>query len=136
MLLHAPLLFPTAHPKTHHPGPQSAAARAASTSGWPLCSQLLALASQARTHCLGEGDTLVGRARGQVTEEPGTWTRLPPFTGTLEVSGSPAGSHSSVQLEQFVTSQSFLSGLQEAVFAMCFELKTLTFGLKTKNQRK
>lgn len=78
VLIHSLPLLPLAPSKTHHTGSQSAPARAASTSRWLLCSKLFSLSSQARTHCLGEGDSFVGSARGQVTPEPGTWSRLAP----------------------------------------------------------
>lgn len=76
--LHSLLLSPLAPSKTHHTRSQSAPAREAFTSGWLLCSKLFHRSSQARTHCLGEGDTFVGSARGQATPEPGTWSRLAP----------------------------------------------------------
>lgn len=145
VLTHSLPLSPLAPSKTHHPGSQSAPARAASTSGWLLISKLFTLSSQARTHCLGEGDSFVGSARGQVTPEPGTWSRLAPprdnlcstLLRPLRSPGYPcqsSGNHSSVQLKQLVTSQSFPSVLQEAVFAKYFELKILTFWIKKKKQ--
>lgn len=127
-------LLPLAPSKTHHAGSQPAPARAASISGWLLCSKLFALSSQARAHCLGEGDSFVGSARGQVIPEPGTWSRLAPPRDNL-CSGHPcqsSGNHSSVQLEQLVIFQSFPSVLREATFAKYFELKILTFWIKKK----